>query len=383
MRFAQSLHSVRICLRALRPDATRSVATYSVIALVCILVLTLASAFRSANESFGKYVDRERYDVWVTPEASDNLLRASGRLPFAMETHLASIEGVAEVHPVVRGFFMLSAGDVSADQTLEVGLLGFAFKSNGGLGGPPTLVTGRSPEGARQIVLDRTTAHKLDVGVGDTVRFAKTEFEVTGLSDGTNLIVTQMAFLNIDDPVLSTIVRGGASFFVLEVEKETDTDVVRKEIELLFPDVVTFDRFGFVARNKSEAAAGYADLLSLIYIIGFLVAFVVVAVVVNGIASEKREQIAVLMALGMRDHHLIFGLFWTGGRLAFVGSAGGVAGAMILASILDAWHPILPVQFSAAQALATSVVLVATGAIAAILPAFQLRKIDPFDAFRP
>jgi len=61
----------------------------------------------------------------------------------------------------------------------------------------------------------------------------------------------------------------------------------------------------------------------------------------------------------------------------------GVAGALLLAAVLDHVNPVIPLRIGGSQMALVLGLFLLTGVAAALLPVLRLRRIDPLEAFRP
>jgi len=183
--------------RALRARPGRFWLTAGGIAVCTVLVLALQAAHRSVAESVRAYLGQPGMDLWVTPAGVDNFMRASALLPAALADSLRSVPGVAAADPVARGYITVKSGRSGAAAVRRLALIGVGYVAPSGLGGPPALTAGRVPDRRNDIVLDRAAAWRLGVGLADTTWVNGRAAVVTGLSDGSNLLATYLAFANL------------------------------------------------------------------------------------------------------------------------------------------------------------------------------------------
>ncbi len=129
-----------------------------------------------------------------------------------------------------------------------------------------------------------------------------------------------------------------------------------------------------VRRASSVLIGGFAALALVLACIGVygLMAYSV---------SRRTREIGVRMALGAKRADVLRMVLGSGLRLAFVGIAIGLAGALatsrLLASLLFEMSPINPAIFCLA-----AVVLAATAVAASLLPARRAASVDPMQALR-
>jgi putative ABC transport system permease protein len=362
---------------AVRTRCTRSAVAIAGIAASSLLVLTLAAAVRSLSEGLRTYVSGAGGDLWVGAAGTDNFMRPGGFIPLEWEEGLKAVPGVARVDPVLRGFVRVGVGPRRTTQLV------LGWRGPDGLGGPGAIASGRPLEQSGEVMLDRATAFRLGVGVGDAVRAGEDSYRVVGLTRGTNLFAIQLLFANYGDVEDAMGTYGRTTFLVVRVASGAAREDVAARIRDRFPSASVVTREAFLANNVYEATSGFRPLLALVASLGLAVAAVFVALLTQGLVEDKRTDVAVLLALGtpartvMRGalHHLV-------GVMA-AGCLVGVGLALATAWILDRYLPTVALTFGVVDMAAVVVVFLGAGVVAASLPIFRLQRVDPLEAFRP
>jgi putative ABC transport system permease protein len=122
-------------------------------------------------------------------------------------------------------------------------------------------------------------------------------------------------------------------------------------------------------------------LLAAIAILSLLLASIGIYGVMAQLVVQRTLEIGIRMALGARSSDLVRMVLGEGLRLALVGIAAGVAGALaltrIIASLLYGVKPTDIAAFSAA-----AVVLLVAIVLAALIPARAAARVDPMVALR-
>jgi ABC-type antimicrobial peptide transport system permease subunit len=99
------------------------------------------------------------------------------------------------------------------------------------------------------------------------------------------------------------------------------------------------------------------------------------------VVSERQREIGIRMAIGAARGQVLGLVLWGGLKMAAVGLALGVAGALLttrlMASLL---HDVTPFDLTAFAGAAGSLLLVS--AVACLLPAFKATRVDPVRALR-
>jgi ABC-type antimicrobial peptide transport system permease subunit len=370
--------------RALRSRRFRPWLAAAGIAICTLLVLALAGAFHGVRNSMASYAGQAAVDLWIAPPGSDNLIRGSfaSLVPTALADSIRTLPGVRRVQPVLKAFLPIRALADSLGQRRYT-LLAIGYEVPDGLGGPPAFAEGHPPKGRHQVALDRAAAWRLRVGLGDTIVLGGTKIVVTGLTRGTNILATQFFFADLGAASKIAGVKDQASFLLVALDSETDPVAMAQTIESRFPDWNVFTRAAFLANNEREVTAGFVPLLTLIAGLGVAAASILVGLLVHGVVEERRSDIAVLLALGARAPAVAAGVVRYALTLVCTGILAGVAGAWVLAVLLDRSLPVIPLSIAPLDALGVALLFTAAGLVAALVPVLSLRRIDPLEAFRP
>jgi ABC-type antimicrobial peptide transport system permease subunit len=109
---------------------------------------------------------------------------------------------------------------------------------------------------------------------------------------------------------------------------------------------------------------------------------VLVALLSQGLVEERRDDLAILLALGAGPHRVGAVLLRGVAGLVAMGATAGAALAVVLATTLDRWAPAVELQPRLDDTLLTLALFLAAGALGAALPVARLRRVDPLEAFR-
>ena len=319
--------------------------------------------------------------MWVAPRGTDNLVRSSAIIPIAYRDSLLEIPGIVKADAILKSFVTITPMTNSAGPGKKLSLLGIGYMTPDGLGGPPFFSGGRPPDNKGEIALDRAAAIKLGVKIDEKVLINGNPKLITGLTGGTNLLVTHFAFKSYNDFDELAPYAGLASFFIINVQQGFAHDQVAEEISQRLPGVVVYRQNDFIENNRKETAAGYIVILRLVYILGITAAAVLVALIIHGIVEEKRIEMAVLLALGAHESGLWLALGVEGVRLSLAGSLAGTVLTAGLGYFLDMYYPVIPLSFVAMDVLKLTGLLAVSALAATALPILTLRNIDPLEAF--
>jgi ABC-type antimicrobial peptide transport system permease subunit len=123
------------------------------------------------------------------------------------------------------------------------------------------------------------------------------------------------------------------------------------------------------------------DILTLFAVLGLCLASVGIYGVIARTMAQRTNEFAIRFALGARARDISRLVLASGVKLALLGSAIGLIGALGVTHILSAWKS--GMQLKGTSTLGgTTIFLVAIALVACWLPARRAGRIDPIDALR-
>jgi ABC-type antimicrobial peptide transport system permease subunit len=364
----------RLIAKGLRGGAVRFAICIGGIAVSTMLVLVLFGAYRSVSSAVIQFARRSRADLWIAPRGTDNLIRSSGFLDLATIEQIRRMRGVSRIDPILRAFV------TAESRGKRLTLLAVRFRAPRGLGGPAVLLTGAMPTGPAEVALDRAAAHMLSVQLHDTLSMNGTDVRVAGITSGTNLLATQFVFGDFDSSARQLTT--SASFGLVEVAGGVTSEALRADIHERFPALEVMGREAFITNNLRETGSGFLPMLLLISILGMSSSALLIAFLIEGVVEQRRGELAVLLATGATPLAIAAGLGIHAAKLLVSGIVIGAAGAHLLAATIDFFAPVIPLSYSVTDMCMVAVLLALSGIIAALLPLYRLKDIDPLEAFR-
>lgn len=371
----------RLIARAVRNRRAKAVlVTLGVMTSALLAFVTLATR-HGLVAGVTAYAGQQRIDLWITRRGTDNLIRSSAMLKSDLVDEIASLPGVREVSPLLRGF--VSARSQADEAARSINLLAIGYRAPDGLGGPPRIQRGRAPESDREVVLDRAAAYRLKLRRGSEVFVGGRAFRLVGLTTGTNLLATQFAFFHADALARTSGLPDRVSFIAVELAPDADLAAVTRRIESALPQVAVLSRETFVANNVREVASGFRPMQTMVLAVSIIAAGVLLALLVQGAVEERSKDIAVLLALGARAATVATAVVVETLLLVTTGCLLGVAAVQGLRFALGILAPAVEIVPRPGDVLVVLPVFLAVAVLASLLPLQRLRTIDPLEAFRP
>jgi putative ABC transport system permease protein len=137
----------------------------------------------------------------------------------------------------------------------------------------------------------------------------------------------------------------------------------------------------FAENNMDEMRAGLIPILTTVAVLGGIVAFVVLTLLLYGSVLERREDYALLKAIGAPS--TVIARVMIGQAVAAV-SGGIVLGGLVYAlavPVAARVAPAVPLSLSLPAAVLVAAAALVTGVLGALLPLRRIARIHPAEVF--
>lgn len=364
---------VPLARRNLFQDRRRAALAVSGVAAAFLLVLVLNGVFAGAMRQVTAYIDRSPADVFVAQAGVRTMHMSITSLVEDTVGRVRAVDGVAWAEPLRYTTALVAKGDDS----IITYVLGYDPAT--GRAGPGALAAGRAP-GAGQVLVDEAAAGELGIAVGDTVEVLGTSFEVAGLSpDGTNIVnttvyVTLDEFARLRGPGVNYVLAGAAS--------GVEPDELRDRIAAALPTASVQTRSEFADQERRIVSDMAADVMSIMTLIGFLIALAVIALTLFTVTLSKLREYGIVKALGGTGARLagdvVAQVTWSVGLAIVV----AVVAALLVGAAIGSLTANVRIVVEPASVARTAFGGLLVGAVAAVVPLRRVLAVDPASAFR-
>jgi putative ABC transport system permease protein len=237
--------------------------------------------------------------------------------------------------------------------------------------------------------------------IGSDLMFYGKNFTIVARLDPTGMGMDGSAFILMEDAYTMAaesktravtplnIRPGDISAVLVRVKPGWDKDVVADRINETIPDTYSF-KDNYLSKKITSQLYATTQLLYAIIAAVTLVSIPFIALISSMVANERRREFAILRALGATKG-FIFRLVFVEALL--IAAIGGLAGVVISTIILFFTEPLiigsLEIPFiwpslgtMAVNATITVLVAIGIGASAAVIPAINSSKEEPYEAIR-
>lgn len=359
--------------------ATREPVRFALTAggLACAILLTLflAGVYRGAVHGSLSYIAEAEPDIWVGRTGSWNLMRTSGLLSNRHCDSILAVSGVVSVEAILTALLPADVGD------LRRTLLVIGLDENARSARPKHLVQGQASPGEGEIVIDRAFARRAQLELGDEFLLAGHTVRIAGITEATNLLVTQYAFVLRRELLSAVGLRDRATFFLVTVDGRPTREVLG-DIEQRVANVSAYEHDIFLANNRREIESGFLPVLWAIAVLGLTVGGFIVSLTSYAAVLERRDDYVLLAAIGARPVTRLTVVMQQALTAAAVGSLAGLGGMLAV----DRYVPLLVPELEflmepwmVAAALAGAAVMAVAGAL---LPGRTAIRFAPLEALR-
>lgn len=356
-------------------DSGRFAITIAGVGMAVVLVLFLLALYDGVRTEANGWVASRRVDAWVAQTNTTNFIKASSFLRASVADLVRASPNVAEVSPILRLITLIETGE----RRVTAIVVGIDTASNAA---QPTVVEGTGQLTRRTIILDWALSRRAGRTVGDSVILQGRAFHIVGLSRGTNSVLTQFAFISIDDAQALLGFPGVASYMLVRAAPGASPAVMIDSIVARVPKVSVLSQADFAHNNMEELRGGLIPILTTVAVLGAVVAITVLTLLLYGSVLERREDYALLKAIGAPSRVLAWVMF----AQAVAAVCGGVALGLLIYGIAvpvaARLAPAVPLSLSMQTVVVVAAGALCAGALGALIPLARVARIHPAEVFR-
>jgi putative ABC transport system permease protein len=375
MRLALTLAS-----RNLFHDRLRFVATLVGIVFSVVLVLIQMGLFLGFGRMVTTMIDHASTDLWVVPKGA-KCFEDPSLLDTKLRRRVASVDGVANVVPLVLGF---SVWSLEGGETTPVIVVG-ADLEDGGLQ-PWNIVDGevRALSQRGTVAVDRSYFDRLGIdGLGSTAEIRGRRVRVVALTDGIrSFTTTPYVFVDLKYARSYTgTPNDRASNLLVRLKDGADRKKVLEAVraEVGDAEVITPDEFRSRSRSFWLFGTGAGAALFAGALLGVIVGTVIVAQTLYSSTKDHLSEFATLRAMGSSNRYIYNVIIYQALLNAVIGFcvAAGI-GAVVVHMTAKGALPIVMTPWLIAALGALTVAMCVVSAIGAII---RVLRIDPATVF--
>jgi putative ABC transport system permease protein len=312
-------------------------------------------------------------DYWISEQGARNLFNSSSFLPPGQAERLEQINGVEKAVPTINRTttIQIDGKDVTTavvgyDTETEIGKAGTIYKGNSNVGSGETII-------------DRALAQKHGLKLGDKIQINGADFEISGMTDDTNALEFQYAFISYED-AMKTLHQKAVNFYLVNLSGEP-TRQIKDDIAAVLPTGELKTKETVAQGNEDVISESFLPIVGLLVFIGLAVGTTVIGLTIYTATTERAKEYGVLKAVGVKNKRLFLIILQQTVISSVVGFVLGVG--LYFAVLQIAFYAVPIVYFSLGYSYFVTffAVSLATGILASLIPLRKISRIDPVETF--
>lgn len=349
-------------------EPRRLAASAVAVGLAIMLILLLDGLGAGITRSVTAYEDNVGADLYVAQAGTRNFFGAVSLIP---RDTLETVRAQPDVDWAAQVRTFLAIIELH-DRKVPTAIVGWV---PGQRGGPWVIAEGRAPRSDNEVAIGRAMAQRHGFRVGDSIAIMGRRFQIVGTSADTFMLSFVFMTHRATDALLGA--PNTTSFILIGTARPA---AVRAE--LAATGLAVLDRDELARQDLAVMTRAYKVPMSVMRAVAFVIGILVVALSVYTAMMDRRREYGILKAMGANRRHL---LSMALRQTVIVAGAGLVAGGLLfmagralIMNLRPQFTVVLTVD-ATARAVAAALLM---AAIAALLPAHQLARLEPASAFR-
>ncbi len=340
-----------------------------------VLVIAFDAIFTGESEQVVAYIRHSAPDVWVMQRGVSNMHMASSFVWDTKIDRVAKVEGVKAVTPIVYVNSVIRAG--GRDWFCYV----VGLDSGQKRGGPWKLTAGRGDPDAGEAVIPDVLSRLTGIGIGDALFVTGKQLTVIGLSSGTFSMGNPVIFAHSSDvaDVLSQF--GTVSYLLVDARPGVDASDLAVRIEKAVNKVHAMPQEEFISSDYQIAMQMGAEIIALMSAICSVLAVLIVAFISYTQVAQRRRELAIAKALGVPAKAIYVSVVFQTSVITGLAFALANAVAWFVLPPLAELMPMVTLVVTVDSIARIGAIALFTAAVAALIPAYSVAKVDPVTAF--
>lgn len=367
---------IYLAWRNLLQSRTQFILGVGGVALALLLMLSLDALLAGSEEDLVAYIEQSGADIFVAQEGVKNMHMAASTITLRDMRVAAHAPGVETASPI-----LYTTSIVKTDKADVLSYI-IGFDPDEPLGGPPALVAGTGKLERDEVILDTAVARSQQLLLGDEVEIMGQTFTIVGLTSGLTNIVNSISFIHFRD--FQTL-RGSSetiSYALLKTAPDANPTEIATAINQRNDKVLALTTASFSYEERRIIKDMSVEILNIMNLSGFLIGLAVMALTLYTNTLRKRQEYGVLKAIGAKNGVLYLVVGLQAALSLAVGFVVAVGFVWLLGWLVPFIVPgmgLALTQAGVGRVLAASLLI---GLAAALVPAWQLARLDPATVFR-
>lgn len=361
--------------RNLLQSRTQFVLGVGGVTLAILLMLSLDALLAGMEDDLIAYIERAGADVFVAQDGVKNMHMASSAITKRDKRWAARADGVTSASPILYTTSVVKAG--GADVLSYI----IGFDPDEPLGGPVEVVAGTTQLRRDEVIIDQAVARNQGLVLGDRVEIFGQEFTIVGITEGLTNIMNSVTFIRLKD--FQSLRSGEAiSYALLTIEPGKDPREVAEAITTRNDDVLALSSGDFAWEERQIIKDMAVEILNIMNLSGLLIGLAVTALTLYTSTLRKRPEYGVLKAIGAENEHLYTVVIAQAFFSLSLGFFGAISLVWLMGQVLPLVIPGMAMALTPSGIIRLLLLSLAIGIVAALVPAWQISRLDPAQVFR-
>ena len=379
---------ITLSIKNLLSDPIRFGVSVMGVAFSVFLIVLFLSLYRGFDEEIDDYIESVAADLWVVQRGTREFTGVS-ILPEAMADEIRARGGDA-----ITGVSSLLSRptDIIVDgEPFDAHAIG--YDTSTGVGGP-RVTKGKERLDRGEVIIDEVLGDLAGLGIGDPVTVGGREFEVVGISTGSNFVFTQLVFIGMEDARQVLFPEGGpdvpqlgevklTNFVLVNIKGPGFATAVKNAIEDNAPFAEVYPQEEFVENTREELTATLVPLLVMIVLVGFVVGTAVVGLTIYTLTIERVREYGILKAVGFTNQDLFRVVIQQSFMAGVLGFGLGLLFVMGAARLIEEFLPQFATLLRVPDLIGVFGATMVMAAVASYIPIRRLSRLDPVIVFNP
>lgn len=345
------------------------------VALALVLMLALDALLAGSEKDLVAYIEQSGADIFVAQEGVKNMHMAASAITFRDMRLAEHNPDVISASPILY--------TTSVIKTDEGDVLSYiiGFDPDEPLGGPQFVIDGKMDVGRDEVIIDDAVARSQDIALGNEVEIMGKTFTVVGLTRGLTNIVNSIAFVNLRD--FQALRPGDAiSYALLKTAPGASVAQTVAAINARNDSVLALSVPDFSREERQIIKDMSVEILNIMNLSGFLIGLAVTGLTLYTSTLRKRQEYGVLKAIGAKNQHLYLVVAVQAALSLVLGFISAIGLVFLLGLVVPLIVPGMGMTLTQTGVTRVVVASLVIGVLAALMPAWQLARLDPARVFR-
>jgi putative ABC transport system permease protein len=366
---------LRFAWRNLTQNRTQFLLGVGGVALAIVLMLALDALLTGMEDQLVAYIEQSGADLFLAQEDVRNMHMAASAITWRDLRQAARARGVTSASPILYTTGVFKVGQVDILSVI------IGFDPDEPLGGPRSVLSGTAKIQQEEAIIDQAVARAQGVRLGDNVEIFGDDYTVVGLTRGLTNITSSFAFITLQDFQRARS-DAALNYGLLTVSPSVDPVAVAQAIMARNDKVTALPRPQFAAEERQVVRDMTVEMLYIMNSAGLLIGLAVTALTLYMSTLRKRAEYGVLKAVGVRNHQLYLAVATQAVTSVGLGAMGAIGFVWLLGQLLPLFTTGVALRLTGTGVTRVLVASVLIGVAGALIPAWQLARLDPAQVFR-